>query len=115
MKRQRGELERAVLDVLWDQGGWRTPAEVGTHLDAGLAYTTVVTVLRRLFDKGILDRQADGRAHAYRPHQSREQYAAAMMTRVLAEARDSATALNHFVETLDDDDRRQLSRLLRPR
>ena len=48
MKRQRGELERAVLEVLWDHGGWLTPGEVGTRLDLDLAYTTVVTVLRRL-------------------------------------------------------------------
>ena len=113
MRRQRGELERAVLEVLWDHGGWLTPAEVGDGLEADLAYTTVMTVLRRLFDKGIIDRRADGRAHVYHPHRTREEQAAAAMAELLAGARDPATALNHFVNTLGEDDRRLLSRLLR--
>ena len=112
-RRQRGELERAVLEVLWDDGGWLTPAEVGEGLESELAYTTVVTVLRRLFDKGIVDRHADGRAHVYHPHRNREEQAAAAMAELLASARDPATALNHFVDTLGEDDRRQLSRSLR--
>lgn len=115
VRRQRGELERAVLEVLWDHGGWLTPAEVRDRLESDLAYTTVVTVLRRLFDKDQVAREVDGRAHAYRPHNTREEYAAEAMVHVLAEARDPATALNHFVETISDDNRRQLGRLLRRR
>jgi predicted transcriptional regulator len=114
-RRQRGELERAVLEVLWDHGGWLTPAEVRDRLEADLAYTTVVTVLRRLFDKKLVAREVDGRAHAYRPHSNREEYAAEAMAQVLADVRDPVTALNHFVESLGEDDRRQLSRLLRRR
>lgn len=115
MRRQRGELERAVLEVMWDHGGWLTPAEVRDRLGSDLAYNTVVTVLRRLFDKELVAREVDGRAHAYRPHATREEYAANAMARVLAGARDPATALNHFVDTLGEDDRRQLTRLLRRR
>ena len=114
-RRQRGELERAVLEVLWDHGGWLTPAEVRDLLEADLAYTTVVTVLRRLFDKKLVAREVDGRSHAYRPHSTRDEYAAEAMAQVLADARDPVTALNHFVDTLGDDDRRQLTRLLRRR
>ena len=113
MRRQHGELERAVLNVLWDHGGWLTPAEVSELLEADLAYTTVVTVLRRLFDKEVVGRQTDGRAHIYRPHLTRGEYTAAAMAEVLAAASDPATALNHFVETIGEDERRQLARLLR--
>jgi hypothetical protein len=37
--------EAAVVDVLWDQGGWLTPGEVHEVLaaDRPLAYTTVMT------------------------------------------------------------------------
>ncbi len=115
MRRGRGELERAVLEALWDHSGWLTPAEVRERLDSDLAYTTVVTVLRRLYDKGIVARQSDGRSHAYRPHETQGEYAASAMSQVLAEVRDPATALNHFVETLDEDGRRQLMRMLRRR
>jgi len=115
VKRQRGELERQVLEVLWDHGGWLTPSEVGGRLDPELAYTTVVTVLRRLYAKDLVDRQQDGRAHAYRPVQTRDEHAAAAMSELLAATRDPATALNYFVDQLDEDNRRQLVRLLRRR
>ncbi len=113
MRRQRGALERAVLEVLWDHGGWLSPGEVSQRLEADLAYTTVVTVLRRLYGKDMLARESEGRAHVYRPHRTREEHTAVAMADILTGARDPATALNHFVDTLGEDDRRQLRRLLR--
>jgi predicted transcriptional regulator len=115
LRRQRGELERATLDVLWDHGGWLTPAEVGERLDADLAYTTVVTVLTRMYDKDLVVREKDGRAYAYSALRTRDQQAAVAMSELLEGARDSTLALNHFVENLDEDNRRQLIRMLRRR
>ena len=42
-----GELEAAVMSVLWDRGGWLTPGEVHEALgpQRKLAYTTVMTIL----------------------------------------------------------------------
>jgi predicted transcriptional regulator len=112
-KRSTGELERAVMDVLWDQGGWLTPGEVHARLgDPVLAYTTVMTILVRLLHKGRVERHRDGRAYAYHPVQSREQYVAARMEQVLAEARDRPAVLGHFLDTMDPADRAQLRRLL---
>ncbi len=109
-----GELEAAVMDLLWDRGGWMTPGEVHEVLSAArpLAYNTVLTILVRLFEKGRLERQRDGRAHAYRPIQSREEYAASRMESVLQDVKDRPAALAAFVESLPDDDRTQLRRLL---
>ena len=115
-KRSMGELERAVMDVLWDQGGWLTPGEVHQHLaDPELAYTTVMTILVRLWRKGRIERQRDGRAYAYHPVATREQYAAARMEEVLAQARDRSAVLSHLVEGMDPTDRAQLRRLLNKR
>ncbi|MGH9135651.1 MAG: BlaI/MecI/CopY family transcriptional regulator [Acidimicrobiales bacterium] len=68
-----GELEGAAMDVLWDRGGWLTPGEVHEVLgaDRDRAYTTVMTILVRLWQNGRLERQRDGRAYAYRPVASR--------------------------------------------
>ena len=55
-KRSMGELERAVMDVLWDQGGWLTPGEVHQRLQDPPAYTTVMTILVRLCGKGRVER-----------------------------------------------------------
>lgn len=109
-----GELEAAVVDVLWDRGGWMTPREVHEVLNEHrtLAYTTVMTILFRLFKKGRLDRQRDGRAYAYRPVQTREQHAAARMERMLDDVKDRPAALASFVGSLAEADRAQLRRLL---
>jgi len=112
-KRSMGELERAVMDVLWDQGGWLTPGEVHQWLgDPSLAYTTVMTILVRLWRKERVERHRDGRAYAYHPVASREQYVAARLELVLAEARDRSAVLSRFVDTMDPGDRAQLRRLL---
>ena len=112
-KRSMGGLERAVMDILWDRGGWLTPGEVhGLLQDPSLAYTTVMTVLVRLWRKGRVQRQRDGRAYAYHPVVTREQFAAARMEELLAEARDRAAVLSYFLNGMDPADRAQLRRLL---
>jgi predicted transcriptional regulator len=112
-KRSMGELEGALMDILWDRGGWLTPGEVHASLDdSSLAYTTVMTILVRLWRKGRLERQRDGRAYAYHPVVTREQYAATRMEDVLAQARDRAAVLSRFLDGMDPADRAQLRRLL---
>lgn len=58
--------ELDVMNALWE-GGPSTVAEVRKALDDELAYTTVLTVLRILEDKGYVTHASEGRAHRYRP------------------------------------------------
>jgi predicted transcriptional regulator len=110
-----GELESSVMEVLWNRGGWSTPGEVHEVLAAArpLAYTTVMTILVRLWRKGRLERQRDGRAYAYRAVQSREEHAAARMGELLHGVADRPAALSHFLQSLPPEDRVQLRRMLR--
>lgn len=103
------------MDVLWDRGGWLTPGEVHEVLGAQrpLAYTTIMTILVRLWQKDRLERQRDGRAYAYRPLQTEEEDAAARMGAVLTGVGDRTRALNHFLRALDSSDRAQLRRMLK--
>lgn len=113
-----GELEAQVLDVLWSADAAMTPGEVQTALAArrrSLAYTTVMTVLTRLWNKGIVDRKPAGRAFAYRPVLSREDTVAQHMSELLDAADDQALALSRFVETIGPKEKAQLRRLLTPR
>ena len=109
-----GELEAAVMAVLWDRGGWVTVAEVHDVLsaDRALSYNTVLTIMGRLFDKGRLERHRDGRAYCYHPVQSREEFTASRMEKVLDETADRPAALASFVESLGGTDRSQLRRIL---
>jgi predicted transcriptional regulator len=66
LPRKFGELELQILNVLWERG----PSRVREVLDALLvrprpAYTTVLTMMRLMHEKGYLDRRQQGRAHVY--------------------------------------------------
>lgn len=110
-----GELEARVMEVVWNRGGWSTPGEVLELLEGErqLAYTTVMTILVRLWQKGLLERRKDGRAYAYHPIQSREEWNAQRMSELLQIANNRAEALVHFVDEMGTADRDQLRRLLR--
>ena len=64
-QQQAGSLEQEALSALWSADGAQTPAEVEQAMDAGLAYTTVMTTLTRLHGKGLVQRVRSGRAYAY--------------------------------------------------
>jgi predicted transcriptional regulator len=64
-----GPLERRVMEHLW-RSGPSTVGETREALNAGaaspLAYTTVMTILVRLHEKGYLTRAREGRQYRYR-------------------------------------------------
>lgn len=59
------DRELDIMDVLWEQGV-ATVADVREALHVDLAYTTVLTVLRTLEEKGYVAHDEEGRAHRYR-------------------------------------------------
>jgi BlaI family transcriptional regulator, penicillinase repressor len=113
-KLPHGELEGLVMGVLWDATSALTPAAVRDRLDPArpLAYTTVMTILVRLWEKGLLERERAGRAYAYRPRQSREEQAAQRMGDLLAATGDRSVVLSQFVASLTPDQVAELRRLL---
>ena len=78
-----------------------------------LAYTTVMTILVKLWKKGLVERTRDGRAYAYHPRMTREEWTARRMGELLAVAENRAEALSHFVSGIDQRDLSQLRRILR--
>jgi BlaI family penicillinase repressor len=55
-----------IMQVLWERGS-ATVAEVREAVADDMAYTTVLTMLRRLEEKGYVSREEEGRAHRYFP------------------------------------------------
>lgn len=112
-----GELERLVLDVVWDAERPLTPGEVHEALlpQRKMAYTTVMTILVRLWQKGLLIREQHGRAFAYRAAVTREERAASRMQEFLAAAGDRSLALMRFVDGLSAEEVAQLRRAVRRR
>jgi predicted transcriptional regulator len=116
-KLPHGELEERVLDVLWEQGAPMTPGAVRDHLASGrprrpLAYTTVMTILVRLWEKGLLDRERAGRGYAYRTRLTREERIAARMGELLDTTGQRSIALARFVESMSPAQRAELRRAM---
>ena len=99
-RRPNGVLEAEILGVLWDAEGPLTASQVLSQLPGDLAYTTVMTVLTRLHAKGVVTRQAIGRAYGYRPVESRAEMAAQRMAEVLERTGEQVDVLSRFVARL---------------
>jgi BlaI family transcriptional regulator, penicillinase repressor len=69
--RSLGDRELDVMGVLWELGSG-TVADVRERLPDDLAYTTVLTILRNLEEKGFVTHETEGRAHRYAPLVARE-------------------------------------------
>jgi BlaI family transcriptional regulator, penicillinase repressor len=58
--------ELDVMSILWRLGSG-TVAEVRAELGEGLAYTSVLSALQTLEDKGYVHHESEGRAYRYYP------------------------------------------------
>jgi predicted transcriptional regulator len=109
-----GDLERAIMDVLWSAGEPRTAKAVCDALgDRSLAVTTVLTVLSRLERKEMVARSRYDRAHTYTATASREDHVAELMREALGTAGDREAALARFVGGASAEEADVLRRALR--
>ncbi|MFE9684631.1 BlaI/MecI/CopY family transcriptional regulator [Streptomyces sp. NPDC002701] len=113
-RRGQGELEAQVLSALRAAEGPATAGWVQERLGGGLAYTTVITILTRLLDKGTVTREREGRSFAWTPASDEAGLAARRMRKVLDGERDRKAVLTSFVTSLGPDDARLLRDLLGP-
>jgi len=109
------ELESEVMEEMWRQPE-ATVRDVLEALNRGpkqRAYTTIMTIMCRLWDKGLLTRERRGRTDVYRAILSREAYlqerAEAEVDAVVEEFGD--LALSHFARQVNGLDPERLRRL----
>ncbi|MER6535815.1 BlaI/MecI/CopY family transcriptional regulator [Streptomyces sp. 900105755] len=110
-RRSAGALESEVLAALWATDHPLTPVEIQTEIGGGLAYNTVHTILKRLYDKGLVLRDADGRRGAYRPAKNAAELTAEAMHEALDRGPDPIAALQQFVSGLSPEEERALRNL----
>ena len=110
-----GELEAAVMDVLWHAGEPLKVRQVLERLDTGkaLAYTTVMTVMDNLHRKSWVTRELEGKAYRYEPALSRAEAAANALREVLNASGDPQAALLHFARSATSEESAILRKALR--
>ena len=106
LKGELGSLERGIMDVIWDDPGAEVSVRdvLGSKAGKGLAYTTIMTVLDRLWRKGYLTRRRSGRAYLYSAARTRDDHVELLVTEVLAGVGDRRSALLGFVRGVGDED-----------
>jgi len=111
-----GALQARILRTLSKRGS-STVREVVGALNDRLAYTTVMTVLGRLHEKGLVGREHRGKGYLYTPRYTevelRDRMAKFLVDEIVDDFGD--VALAHFAGALDRLDRRRLARLRRAR
>jgi predicted transcriptional regulator len=114
--REFGELESAIMDVVWDSDRAYLVREVRERLSYNrpLAYTTVMTVMNILYGKGVLCREKQGRAWRYWPTESREEHDARLMAEVLRSGGNEHITMMRFVERVSDEERESLRSAVLP-
>ncbi|MYU29159.1 CopY family transcriptional repressor [Streptomyces sp. FBKL.4005] len=110
MPRPLGELEDAVMTRVWK---WNRPVTVREVLEdlqqeRSIAYTTVMTVLDNLHQKGWVRREAEGRAYRYEAVSTRAAYAAALMNDAWSQSDNPAAALVAFFGMMSEEQRQAL-------
>jgi predicted transcriptional regulator len=104
--------------VLWNSQGPLSTGEVRESLartdveGAALSYSTVVTILTRLHEKGSLSRERDGRAYRYAPVADEAGLAARRLSQLLDRSADRDAVLSRFVADLSARDEELLRSLL---
>jgi predicted transcriptional regulator len=115
IRRAAGALEAEILGIVRTAGEPLSPGEVRERITAGdqreLSYSTVVTIMSRLYDKGLLARQRAGRGFSYTAIDEAS-LAAHRMSSALGSGIDHSAVLSRFVSGLSGRDARLLGSLL---
>jgi len=84
-----GGLEQKIMEVLWSSPSSLKPSEVLAKVNNGHAYTTIMTVLKRMADKKLIKRELKGNTYQYQALQSKSDFAALALEDLFARLYDS--------------------------
>jgi predicted transcriptional regulator len=117
------ELEAEVMEAVWNSGQDEVTVRemmdvLNKRTKSPRAYTTYMTIMRRLDSKGLLTRRREGKTDIYRSVYSRAEYADLRAQAGVDQLVEQygEVALGHFARQmaeLDPKRRRQLQRLAR--
>jgi predicted transcriptional regulator len=109
-----GPLETEIMQILWSDER-STVKKVHRRLSAQreIAYTTVMTTMSRLAEKGVLNRHREGLAYVYTPAISEDDFVTMVVRQVLDGLLDdySDTAIEYMIDYLARNNPSELKRL----
>jgi predicted transcriptional regulator len=97
-----GSLQAKIMDILWKADHPLKPGDVVGQLGDSYAYTTVMTILKRLAERKILKRKLEGKAFVYTPISCRQEFVETNLKDIFGDLVNSygKTAISNFVEVV---------------
>lgn len=112
-----GELETEIMEIVWHQKGAVSVKNITDVLEKRrqIAYTTVMTIMSRLVNKGVLTRRLSGSSYLYKPKVTKEQFVAKAVHGIFSSAVSTLgeEVLTHFVKEINKINPRKRRELLK--
>lgn len=112
-----GELETKVMETVWEKGKPISVSDVIKVLSKKrtIAYTTVMTIMTRLTEKGLLKRTALGKAYLYKPAFSKDTFLTRVSKQIIKNLVSSFgdRAIAHFAQELENIPEEKKQKLLK--
>jgi predicted transcriptional regulator len=111
-----GPLEARIMELFWDsEQGEFSIKEVQQTLDSekNINFNTVMTVMNRLVDKGVLTKRASGRVSLFSPIQTKEEFLEEQSKKLTENLLDEfgGVVISHMIDSLTDVDETLLNKL----
>lgn len=109
-----GSLEAKIMEKLWDAEELSIrDVQIRLEKEKPVNFNTVMTVMNRLLDKGILEKRLKGRLSLFRPVTSKEAFIEQQSKRLTENLLDEfgGVVINHMIDALKDVDKSLLDKL----
>jgi len=113
-----GPLQGKIMEVLWRMRRGSVQAvldEINKERAEPLAYTTVLTVMSQLWERGMLSRRKNGRSYIYRPTSDKRGYKVERIRNFFVSlfGTEEKVVASHLLDALEDEDPSRIDELVR--
>ncbi|MED3890400.1 BlaI/MecI/CopY family transcriptional regulator [Peribacillus frigoritolerans] len=109
-----GPLEANIMEYLWDKDEQSIKAvQQSLEVDKPINFNTVMTVMNRLVEKGILEKRSEGRLSLFRPVQSKEDFFEEQSKKLTENLLDEfgGAVISHMLDAMKDADQGLIEKL----
>ncbi|MGM0887308.1 MAG: BlaI/MecI/CopY family transcriptional regulator [Bacillota bacterium] len=109
-----GPLEANIMEYLWDKDEQSIKVvQQSLELDKPINFNTVMTVMNRLVEKGILEKRSEGRLSLFRPVQSKEEFLEEQSKKLTENLLDEfgGAVISHMLDAMKDADQGLIEKL----
>ncbi|MET1179085.1 BlaI/MecI/CopY family transcriptional regulator [Peribacillus simplex] len=109
-----GPLEANIMEYLWDNDEQSIKSvQQSLELDKPINFNTVMTVMNRLVEKGILEKRVEGRLSLFRPVQTKAEFLEEQSKKLTENLLDEfgGAVISHMLDAMKDADQGLIEKL----